>query len=51
MGIDITTCEICGKAAIVGMNTHWYCMPCFDKAMAQMGKVIKSAKKVLAGEV
>ena len=39
-------CE-CGEKAIVALNDQWFCLDCFDKAMADVGKTVSRIQEVL----
>ena len=35
---------ICTRQAMVGYNGGWYCLDCFDKAMAKLGHNLREIK-------
>lgn len=39
----------CGEAAIVGVNGRWCCLACFNKALANIGGLIKSLREEADG--
>jgi len=40
----------CGKKAIVALNGQWFCLNCFDKAMAGVGKTIRKINQEVLHE-
>ena len=40
----------CGKKAVVGLDGRWFCLKCFDTAMAKVGKTIKKINQEVLHE-